>query len=212
MIGRVFLTMSDAFWMALFGFLATALNIIISRRNNATSQENKEAIKDMSQKVNGNLEAAVNKAKDEARRTNPPRVLIVDDSTDDMDLAEIQLKKFRVDIFRATSAVEAERLLMENIGPGRGYPFDFVLVDLKMPGDDVGDVFRTFTLRAPKVPLIILTGHPSLVSTADFSGIPRIHIQKPLLAHHVKSLLEQFNVPYRMASDIQPANDAPNQI
>lgn len=199
--------MSDAFWMALFGFLATALNIIISRKGSATSTKNQEVLEQVRDNVNGNLVKAVNRAEDEARRTSAPRVLIVDDNGDDILLAKIKLKKFGCAIFEARDAEEAENLLMSNIGPGRGFPFDFVLLDLKMPADNTEKVFRMFNEKAPRVPIVILTGQLKKSDGVDPSNTPRIQIIKPLSEAHVKSLLEQFSVPYRKPTELSEASN-----
>lgn len=187
--------------MALFGFLATALNIILSRKNNATSEENKIVLEQVRENVNGNLTKAVNRAEDEARRTAAPRVLVVDDNDNDIVLASRILKKFGCIIFEARDAIEAENMLMSNIGPGRGFPFDFVLLDLKMPAGNTEKVFRMFNEKAPRVPLVILTGQLKTSDGIDPSDTPRIQIIKPLSEAHVKSLLEQFSVPYRRTQE-----------
>lgn len=197
--------MSDAFWMAMFGFLATALNILISRKSNATSKQNQEVLQEVRENVNGNLTRAVNEAKDEARRNPTPRVLVIDDDPNDVAYAVRILKNFGIICFEAHNAVQAESLLMSNIGPGRGYPFDFVLLDLRMPGTSTADIFRTFNEKAPRVPIVILTGQPGAEDGKDLSDKPRIWIIKPLTATHVKSLLDQFSLPYPKALESNEA-------
>lgn len=181
--------------MAMFGFLATALNILYSRRSNATSKENNEVLKEVRANVNGNLVKAVNEAKDDARRNPAPRVLIIDDDATDIELAAKPLRKFGCEVYAARNSMEAEHLLMTNVGPGRGFPFDFALLDLRMPGDATEEVLRIFDEKAPRVPIVILTGDPSNPKFGS-GDIPRIWIIKPLTEANVKSLLDQFSLSY----------------
>ncbi len=192
--------------MALFGFLATALNILISHKSGRTSKENKEVLEQVRENVNGNLVKAVNEAKDDARRNPAPRVLIIEDDRADTVHATRILEKFGCDIFTAVNSDEAERLLLSNIGPGRGFPFDFVLLDLKLPGSSTEDIFRSFNEKAPRVPIVILTGMPGAADGVDISGKARIWIIKPLTAAHVKSLLDQFSLPYPQAKELADAS------
>ncbi len=115
------------------------------------AEENKDAVQDVRQKVNGNLEKAVAQAKEEARRQSGPRVLLIDDDENDLHLAMAPLDAFNCTVFVARSAEEAEVILLENIGSARGFPFDFALVDLRMPGGGSEKVLAMFKKRAPRI-------------------------------------------------------------
>ena len=194
--------MSDAFWMALFSCITSSIGAWLAMRSNQSSRANSKVLDDVHDKVNGNLHAAVAAAEESARRRTAPRVLIVDDEPDAILLARVPLQKFGCDIFEAHNASEAENLLMSNLGPGRGFPFDFVLVDLRMPGGGSDAVFETFTRIAPRIPLVILSGQRMGAFPPTTSGdVPRIWIQKPLEESHVQSLLEQFSIPYHRVDE-----------
>jgi CheY-like chemotaxis protein len=202
--------MTDAFWTAMWtsipATIAATVAAVAALRGNASSRANSKVLDDVHDKVNGGLHAAVAAAEESARRRIAPRVLIVDDEPDAIEIASIPLRKFGCEIFTAHTASEAERLLMSNLGPGRGFPFDFVLVDLRMPGGGSETVFDTFTRIAPRIPLVILSGQRMGSFPPTPSGdVPRIWIQKPLEESHVQSLLEQFSIPYhRVDAPVRP--------
>ena len=181
----------------MFGCAASIASAAFAWRSNASSRANSKVLDDVHEKVNGGLHAAVAAAEENARRRIAPRVLIVDDDQDAIEMASIPLRVFGCDIFTARTADEAERLLLSNIGNGRGFPFDFALVDLRMPCGGSEAVFEIFTRRAPRIPLVILSGMRmgTLPSMVD-AGVPRIWITKPLEEAHVQSLLEQFSIPF----------------
>lgn len=184
-----------------FSYLArrqAVKNNKVGQETRTLARENKVAVQEVHEKVNGNLAKAVAKAEDQARKRTDPRVLIIDDDEDDIHFAKIVLERFGCTVYSALDAEAAEELLLKWIGSGRGYPFDFVLVDLKMPGGGTEEVFRMFAEKAERVPLVVLTGQ--LLGTLDekIANLPRFWLKKPLTDVQVQSLLDQLSVPYHI--------------
>ena len=197
--------MTDAFWVALFGAIAPTVTGIVtviysrnssqnSRASKLSSEANAQAIAEVHEKVNGGLQAAVAKAEDAARRRTDPRILVVDDDPVDIELTKRPLLAFGCDVFVAASAAEAEQLLLSQIGPGRGFPFDFVLLDLRMPLNGAEAVCAIFEAKAPRVPIAILTG--ATRGSMSVGKVPYVWIEKPLDEVAVKSLLDRWSIPY----------------
>ncbi len=194
--------MTDAFWTAMWtsipATIAATVAAVAALRGNASSRANSKVLDDVHEKVNGNLHAAVAAAEDSARRRTSPRILIVDDDLDAIELASVPLRKFGCEIFSARTAEEASSMLRDNIDPRRGYPFDFALIDLNIPCGGSDAIFDTFARIAPRVPIVILSGmRIGTLPTCIRGDIPIHWITKPLDESHVQSLLEQFAIPFR---------------
>jgi len=90
----------------------------------------------------------------------PMDVLLVDDEEDFLDLMQKRLSKRNLSVRAARSGEDALRQIGE-LAP------DVVVLDVKMPGMDGIETLRRIKALAPKVEIIMLTGHASLEAAAQ---------------------------------------------
>jgi DNA-binding NtrC family response regulator len=88
-------------------------------------------------------------------RREAVRLLLVDDERDFLDAVTPGLERRGFEVIRAEDGVRALELL------GRK-AFDVAVLDVKMPGLDGVSVFRRMRELAPRLPVVLLTGHGSL--------------------------------------------------
>lgn len=89
---------------------------------------------------------------DESAAEAIPRLLIVDDTEDNLDLLEFALRKKRVDIFRASNGMECLAIAEKRIP-------DMILLDIQMPVMDGFETLRRLKENpvTKKIPVIFLT-------------------------------------------------------
>ena len=205
--------MTDAFWHDAFIFLGAVVvglpGIIAAcyaAKSNTSAKEakveataakmqskaNSTQMDEIHDKVNGGLEKAVR----EARKQRDPQVLLIDDDANDLLLARVPLEAYGCDVMQCKSLEVSKALILSRIGSPRGLPFDFILLDLKIPGSDTKEFLELFDEIAPKVPVVILTGYPNDPRLKEVLNVPRMWLTKPLTEHAVKSLLEYLQIPY----------------
>lgn len=167
-------------------------------RAKSQSKDNWRVLEQVHLKVNGQMEAKVQEAREEGRRLLSPQVLLVDDDCSDLELSAVPLRKFGCDVFMARDLATVRALVGSRTGSGRGYPFDLIFVDMKLSGgEDGSDVVRCLGRLAPRVPQVVLTGYPGCVSLEKICGeFTLVVITKPLTENHVRRLLDQFSIPY----------------
>jgi DNA-binding NtrC family response regulator len=85
------------------------------------------------------------------------RILIVDDD-------EVVRRSYRRSLQSPFRNVEAARDGEEALQTMARNPFDVVLLDLRMPGQDGLSVLRTIKQRWPESEVVIITGYPSVDS------------------------------------------------
>lgn len=186
--------MSDALWIACITALGQVVTAIFALQAKRQSARNNVSLTAMKKQVTG---VAASQALTEGRRNPSPQVLIIDDDIIDIELAERELKKFGCEVFRARGGNDAGVLLMSRIAPDRGFPFDFVIMDLRIPGEDVRGIFEMFERLAPRVPIVIVTGQISSPHLAEVcQSAPRFVLTKPLTSDSVRSILGQLGIPY----------------
>lgn len=97
----------------------------------------------------------------------PPgiRVLLVEDNIQVLHFAEQLLKDLGCQTVCATNATEALALLQEQA-------FDLVFTDIVMPGLSGIDLARQLHIRAPKLPVLLATGHSD-----QLVGEGRVHLR-----------------------------------
>jgi CheY-like chemotaxis protein len=121
-----------------------------------------------------------------ATRTSPvPRVLVVDDEEDFLELSELFLSADGWGVVKATSAAEAMRLVKER-------PPDFALVDLYIPGRDGFQVLKD--LRAEPSTQDIPVFATTAADLDDAEGLLRIgfdgHFPKPVNWPRLREVLK----------------------
>ena len=87
--------------------------------------------------------------------TQPVRLLLVDDEEDFLLATSQALGRRGFEVSVAPNGVTA----LETLASAS---FDVVVLDVKMPDIDGLEVFRQIRSRLPEMPVILLTGHPSI--------------------------------------------------
>lgn len=98
----------------------------------------------------------------EERRTGRIQLLLVDDEVSYVDVVAKRLARRNIDVTPAFSGAEAIRLM-------RGRSYDAAVLDLKMEDMDGLEVLKVIKIMAPRMPVIMLTGHGS--QTAAIEGM-----------------------------------------
>ncbi|MFN3533882.1 MAG: response regulator [Desulfatiglandales bacterium] len=80
------------------------------------------------------------------------RVLLVDDEQGFLSIMRRRLQLRSLEVDTASDGEEALRAVRDTV-------FDVMILDLRMPGMDGLEVLRRVKEIAPKLPVIILTGH-----------------------------------------------------
>lgn len=92
---------------------------------------------------------------------HPPRILLVDDEVDFVEIMVKRLTKRGLEPHGAYNADEALAYLTE-------HPVtDVVILDVKMPGKDGIDALRLIKSAHPLVEVIMLTGHATVESAIE---------------------------------------------
>ncbi len=212
-----FAIISDAGWTAIgvmvaavagiFASASSVINTYLISQQKAQSKTNQKGIEQANLSIES-VQSAVSAvhqqvqvngtARGETRdpRTHPPRVLIIDDVSDEIVYAKRALRACNCVVFEAHDAAGAAAQLQANVGPDIGCPFDFVLVDLRMPLNGSSEILRMFRDHAPKVPMVILTGAEMGYIPEEVTNVPRFWITKPLDVDKLKNLLDTIKVPY----------------
>jgi DNA-binding NtrC family response regulator len=89
-----------------------------------------------------------------AERTEPVRLLLVDDEIGYLEVLSKRLTRRGYKVTTASSGTEAIRAL-------RQWEFDLAVVDLKMEDMDGIEVLKVFKKMDPSLRVIMLTGHGS---------------------------------------------------
>jgi two-component system, NtrC family, response regulator HydG len=102
-----------------------------------------------------------------------PRLLVVDDSLDTLDILEQNLVSRGYDVVTATGA----RLAMELLA---ARPFDLVLTDLRMPEVDGLELVRFVRSRLPETEVMMITGYATIESAVEAVKLgAEEYLQKP---------------------------------
>ena len=133
-----------------------------------------------------------------SRRTRgQPRVLVVDDEPDLLELLELTLSRMGLDTIRAETVGEAQRLLDSG-------PFDLCLTDWNLPDGEGLRVVEHITQKALDVPVAVITafGSPENAVAALKAGAFD-YLAKPVALEQLRALVKQaLKVPEKP----QPAN------
>ena len=85
------------------------------------------------------------------------RALFVDDEVEFLELMHKRLTRRGMDVITAPDGLTALKLLDQ--ASQEGQTFEIVVMDVRMPGMDGLETLRHMKEKAPKIPVILLTGH-----------------------------------------------------
>ena len=85
------------------------------------------------------------------------RALFVDDEVEFLELMHKRLTRRGMDVITAPDGQTALHLLDQAMQEGQ--TFEIVVMDVRMPGMDGLETLRHMKEKAPKIPVILLTGH-----------------------------------------------------
>lgn len=85
------------------------------------------------------------------------RALFVDDEVEFLELMHKRLTRRGMEVVTAPDGQTALKLLDQAIQEGQN--FEIVVMDVRMPGMDGLETLRHMKEKAPKIPVILLTGH-----------------------------------------------------
>ena len=85
------------------------------------------------------------------------RALFVDDEVEFLELMHKRLTRRGMDVVTAPDGQTALNLLDQAIQAGQ--TIEIVVMDVRMPGMDGLETLRHMKEKAPKIPVILLTGH-----------------------------------------------------
>jgi two-component system, OmpR family, alkaline phosphatase synthesis response regulator PhoP len=119
---------------------------------------------------------------------NPGLILIVDDEKNIRLSLSMALEKLNIPVETAASGEEA----MEKLGQG---DYEFMLLDLRMPGMDGMEVLRRVSQQRPKVKVIIITGYGSIDLAVEAMKLGAVDfLQKPFDAAEVRGVVRRLLV------------------
>jgi len=113
------------------------------------------------------------------------RILIADDEEVFRETTAAFLRKVGYECVCAPDAATALQLL-------RASPFDLLISDLEMPGNHDLEMIRELPKVAAGLPVILLTGHPTVQSAADSVRLPVVaYLVKPPKPEELEALVRQ---------------------
>ena len=112
-----------------------------------------------------------------------PRVLLVDDEPDLLDLLELDMVRMGLDSDRAGRVGEALTLLEKT-------RFDLCLTDMRLPDGEGLDIVRHIAEHAPETPVAVITAFGSAESAvAALKAGAFDYVEKPVTPEKVRSLV-----------------------
>ncbi len=142
-----------------------------------------------------------------SRRTRgQPKVLVVDDEPDLLELLEMTLSRMGLDTTRAESVTQAVRLLDSG-------PFDLCLTDWNLPDGEGLRVVEHITQKALDVPVAVITAFGSAENAvAALKAGAFDYLAKPVALEQLRALVKQaLKVPEKPqpATSYQLLGDSP---
>lgn len=125
--------------------------------------------------------------------SSKPKVMVVDDDRDVLDLLCLVIEALGVSCEPAMSGEEALELL-------RGGPFDLLILDKNLPGIDGMETARQARGLQPDIPIAMVTGYATEESTSEAVSIGiDDYIKKPIdvdsFRRRVRELLPRDSGP-----------------
>jgi two-component system, NtrC family, response regulator PilR len=124
-----------------------------------------------------------------------PRVLLVDDEPDLLDLLEMDMARMGLDSERASRVEEAKMRLQQG-------GFDLCLTDMRLP-DGIGlDIVRFIVEHAPATPVAVITAYGSTENAvAALKAGAFDYVEKPVTPEKVRSLVRSA----LKAAEVEPS-------
>ncbi len=114
-----------------------------------------------------------------------PRVLVVDDEPDLLELLELTLSRMGLDAVRADSVTTAIRLLDKE-------PFDLCLTDMRLPDGDGLRVIEHINGRGLDIPVAVITAYGSAANAvAALKAGAFDYLSKPVALEQLRALVKQ---------------------
>src|SRR5437667_2293891 len=114
-----------------------------------------------------------------------PKVLVVDDEPDLLELLELTLSRMGLDTTRAESVNDALRLLDRE-------PFDLCLTDMRLPDGEGLRVVEYITQKALDVPVAVITAYGSAENAvAALKAGAFDYLSKPVALEQLRALVKQ---------------------
>src|SRR5262244_831958 len=145
------------------------------------------------------------------RSRGHPRVLLIDDEPDLLELLELTLSRMGLDTHRAESVGDALRLLDRE-------PFDLCLTDMRLPDGEGLRVVEYISQKAIDVPVAVITAHGSAENAvAALKAGAFDYLAKPVALEQLRALVKQaLKVPEKPSppSSYQLLGESPaiNQV
>ncbi|MBU0622056.1 MAG: sigma-54 dependent transcriptional regulator [Gammaproteobacteria bacterium] len=112
-----------------------------------------------------------------------PRVLVVDDEADILELLELTLVRMGLEVVRANCVQQAKQRL-------DGDSFDLCLTDMRMPDGDGLEVVRHIAERGLDVPVAVITAHGNLENAvAVLKAGAFDYLSKPVALDQLRTLV-----------------------
>lgn len=119
-------------------------------------------------------------------KSNPIKVLILEDDHFVLSMWKDKLKRFGCDVTFCESPLQAKPLI------DGGYRPDLIISDLEMPGVR-GDEFCTFVKTAcPGTPFVLISGSPSVFDLGHLCGADFTYM-KPLSQADIQGLIKRYS-------------------
>jgi len=140
-----------------------------------------------------------------AKMTDKNRILIVDDD----EVVRWSYRRSLQDVSRNVAAAsdgeEALQTMEQN-------PFDVVLLDMRMPGQDGLSVLRTIKQKWPESEVVIITGYPTVASAKEAVRLGAYdYVAKPVGPQEVINVTDAAITRKKWALRRVPGEtDAPN--
>src|SRR6266480_8162415 len=135
-----------------------------------------------------------------------PKVLVVDDEPDLLELLELTLSRMGLDTSRAESVNDALRLLDRE-------PFDLCLTDMRLPDGEGLRVVEYITQKALDVPVAVITAFGSAENAvAALKAGAFDYLSKPVALEQLRALVKQaLKVPEKVqpSTSYQLLGDSP---
>ena len=114
-----------------------------------------------------------------------PRVLVIDDEPDLLELLELTLSRMGLDTVRAENVGDAKRLLDKE-------PFDLCLTDMRLPDGEGLEVVQHIADKALDVPVAVITAHGSAQNAvAALKAGAFDYLSKPVALEQLRALVKQ---------------------
>ena len=112
-----------------------------------------------------------------------PRVLVVDDEADILELLELTLVRMGLEVVRASGVQQAKQCLDSD-------RFDLCLTDMRMPDGDGLEVVRHIAERGLDVPVAVITAHGNLENAvAVLKAGAFDYLSKPVALDQLRTLV-----------------------